>query len=329
MENWGVIGHHMAISVLQKQLESGRLGHALLLTGPAQIGKSLVAFRLAQAINCLNEGKRPCGVCRSCSRIERGVHPDIIHVERETSSIKIDTIRKMQQGLNVPPLEARDRIVIIHDLQYASGEAMDSLLKTLEEPPSRTRIIITASASEVLLPTIVSRCQIIPLRLVAPKIIADGVLEQAQALSEAAADEISRVSAGRPGWALQAVQDEALLTWRSEAIEALKSLLVNNRSTRFEAAKDMAYADSLTEILEMWQSFWRDALLWSEGLPEQIVNVDQQTAFEQINEQTEQKQIVSAIRAIHNAQAAMERNANKRMVLDVMFLRLPYLKLSI
>lgn len=329
LKQWGVIGHESTLVQLIAQMQAGRLGHAILLTGPSRVGKSLLALRLAQALNCLRPSKeRPCGECRSCSRIERGIHPDIVHVEREKSSIKIDAIRAMQSGISAPPLEANQRVVIIHDMQHASGEAMDSLLKTLEEPPRHTRIIVTASAAEDLLPTIVSRCQLIALRLVPRRTIAEALKERAHDIDPEILVRIARMSAGRPGWALQALNDSELLDWRREVFNALKTLLSGNRSRRFEVAQEMAYSDGLPEILDMWQSFWRDALLQSQGLGQHIVNVDQMTAYDELVTQSTTQDILAALRAVRRAQESIGRNANKRITLDVMFLNMPYVRLT-
>ncbi len=327
LQHWGVIGHQAVINLLSGQIETGRLNHALLITGPAQTGKSLLAQRIAQAVNCLAQQTRPCGACRACTMIERGIHPDIIHVEREKTSIKIDAIRAVQQGLSLPPLEAHEKVIILHDLQYASGEAMDSLLKTLEEPPSHTRIIVTASAAEDLLSTIVSRSQQIPLRLVPSDTIRAAIGSIEPDIDPKLADDLSKMAAGRPGWVISVLKDESLLEWRGEVFEALQKLLSSSRHLRFKYARDMAYSDGIMTILELWQSFWRDALLWSEGLEANIVNVDQVTAMTMLSSQSKREDIIKALQAVRTAQTAIQRNANKRMVLDVMLLHWPYIRL--
>ena len=161
---WPIIGHQWAIELLDHGIQTHKLSHAYLFVGPNQVGKRTLGKALAQAILC-TEDQAPCGTCRSCQLIERGRHPDVQVVASDGDRIKIEAIREMQHLVALSPVEGPYRIILIPDFDRATTSAANALLKTLEEPPSTVVLVLTATNVEALLPTIVSRCQIVPLRL--------------------------------------------------------------------------------------------------------------------------------------------------------------------
>jgi len=322
--NWSLVGHAWAVNMLSSRLAQGRLSHSFLITGSENIGKSLLALRLAQAINCTGETP-PCRECRSCTLFERGNHPDMHVVERDGSTIKIDSIREMQSELALQPLEARHRIAFIYDLHYATGSAMDSLLKTLEEPPGGATLIVTAASAELLLPTIVSRCQVIPLRPVPGAEIESGLINLFPDLDLEQAGVLARLSAGRPGWAIAAAQDPSMLEDRNKIIDDLIGLLSSNRTIRFAYAQELSRSDQLDTILEIWQTLWRDVLHMAEGSTVTPVNTDRHNDITSIAGTLTSEKIRDILLGINRTQNALERNANSRLTLDVMMLDLPYL----
>ena len=137
-----VLGHHRLLTLLSRAVARNTLPPALLLGGPAGVGKRRVALAIARAVNCLepvvtNEFEREaCGKCASCRRIERGVHPDVILIEPgDTGSIKIEAIRDVVDRAGYRPFEARRRVVIIDEADALVDAAQNALLKTLEEMP--------------------------------------------------------------------------------------------------------------------------------------------------------------------------------------------------
>ena len=157
--------------MLAGAIEHERIGHAYLFTGPEQVGKSTLARRFAQALNCTASKltERPCDQCRSCELIAAERHPDVQVLEPEIggrgkATLKIEPIRTLQRGLNLSTYEGRHTIAIIRRFDAATPGAANAFLKTLEEPPSGVILLLTAKNAETLLPTISSRCRIIGLR---------------------------------------------------------------------------------------------------------------------------------------------------------------------
>jgi DNA polymerase III delta' subunit len=163
MPTWGDIpGQERAIARLRSAIAAGRVHHAYLFTGAAGAGKRKTALALASALNCLQRPGEGCYECDACEKIEAGIHPDVVTLEREGAAqiIPIENIRReIVTRVGLPPHEARVRVFLIDEGAALQPAAANSLLKTLEEPPARTMFVIGTTSPDLLLPTIRSRCQ--------------------------------------------------------------------------------------------------------------------------------------------------------------------------
>jgi len=321
--NWGVIGHTWAVRLLARSLARGKLSHAYLFLGPPHIGKATLALALARAINCTGQAV-PCGECRSCRLIARGCHPDV-HVVEGTGArtIHIEQVRELQRQLILSPVEARHRVVILTNVQGATPEAANCLLKTLEEPPAGVVLILTATSVAQVLPTVVSRCQLFWLRPPAGETIARG-LEAHFGVDAAQAASIARLAAGRVGWAVEAAHGgEALLSQRQTHLARLREVLAADTLGRLRLARDLSSdTDALPALLDLWSGWWRDLLLYRAGCSEWICNVDQQAALEQAARHYDVADALASLRALGEARRRLELNANPRLTLEVLFLAL-------
>jgi len=203
--NWDMLGHEWAVELLRGHLAHNRVRHAYLFTGPQGVGRRTLALRLAQGLNCPQPSAPgvPCRSCRTCQRIERMQHPDltVVHAEQVGGVLKVDQIREMQRGLSLSPYEARYRVALLLRFEEANPNAANALLKTLEEPPPQVVLILTAESAEVLLPTIVSRCEALHLRPLPLDVVGEG-LQTRWGLPPDEARLLAHLSGGRPGYAL-------------------------------------------------------------------------------------------------------------------------------
>jgi DNA polymerase III subunit delta' len=324
---WGVVGHDWAVDLLRSNLSAGRIAHAYLLSGPPQVGKRTLALSLAQALNCA-EPDAPCGRCPSCQKIAHGVHPDVrlIAAEGAGGNIKIEQMRALQHEAVLAPYEGRYRVFIVRQMEQATLEAANSLLKTLEEPSAQVILVLTAVHSESLPRTIVSRCQLLGLRPVAALVIEKTLRDKG--IAPVRAQLLARLSGGRLGWALQAAEDEDLLRRRQHDLDRLSKVLAAGRVERLalahEASGDPAGA---RQLVEAWICWWRDVVLFGQGA-EGLVNSDQVEQYSSVSKQMTPAHALATVRALQETATQLESNVNTRLALEGLFLRLPLLTAS-
>lgn len=330
--HWGVFGHDWAIDFLSKTLRHARTRHAYLLTGSAGIGKSTLAHRFAQALNCTapESDACPCGACRSCRLMVSGNHPDILQVQADERSgaIRIDAVRDLLRQIALKPYDSRYRVAVLPDFEQVQPRVQDALLKTLEEPPPHAVLIVLARTPDSVLPTIKSRCQHIPLRP-APLETVQAVL-MARGASEADATLLARLSSGRVGWALEAFANPEVLSERENLLGMLLQAIEGNRAQRFEVAETFAEVatkdrDAGRYGLEMWQTFWRDVLLTTQQSSVKPCNSDHlptiQKLAARISPQDAKRALLATRKMLYQT---LNTNANLRLALEAMMLDYPF-----
>ena len=319
---WQVVGHEWAVELLERSLVSKRMAHAYLLLGLPQIGKTTLALNFAQALHCLDEGK-PCGQCRSCLKIAHGNHPDVRVIEAVSGTIKIDQMRDMQHEVALSPYEGRWKVYVIRQMERATTEAANCLLKTLEEPPAQVILLLTASGMDQLLPTIISRCQVLNLRPPSMPLVQKALVERWRVDPERAR-LLARLSGGRLGWAVRAFEDEAILRKREKRLDEMIELMGQGRVERLRYAQRLSSSpDDLREMLDLWLSWWRDLLLIKGDSSTEVTNVDREAALRSQARGYSLAQVRDFVQALQAAVWQLEHNANTRLALEVLVLSLP------
>lgn len=334
MSNWeNIVGHSWAVGMLAQGLANDRLGHAYLITGPDQVGKTTLTRTFAQALNCTApEAQRPCGHCRPCKLIAADRHPDVKVVLPETSgrgklTLKIEAIRQLQQDLNLSAYEARYKVAILKRFDAATIGAANAFLKTLEEPPGKVVLLLTATDADMLLPTIASRCRTLNLRPLPPDLIEQSLATRWHIPAEKAT-LLAHLADGRLGWAVQAAQDDAILKERSDQLAQLHQALAGRRVERFDLADKLSRKpEALPDLLKTWLSWWRDLTLLSQrrGQPISLMltNVDEVPRMEPLATAWREQQVIHSLNQTNEALWQLERNANTRLVMENLLLVYP------
>jgi len=327
--NWNILGHEWAIDLLQCHLTSERVRHAYLITGPQGVGRRTLAIRLAQALNCSQPAEPgiPCGTCRACLLIERMQHPDLAVVQAEEvgKALKVDQIRELQRSLSLSPYEATYRIALLLRFEEANASAANALLKTLEEPPPKVVILMTASDGEALLPTIVSRCEVIRLRPLSLDQVSEGLQAQWD-LPAPNAKLLAHLSGGRPGFALRLNQNLELLEQRQIQVEEHQRLLSASRLERFSFAEEITKDRTiLLNTLQTWLTLWRDVMLRASGSSAPLTNIDHLNHIEVLARSFDLNTAMGTVNQLERAIEQIERYMNARLVTEVLMLDLPQL----
>lgn len=318
------------MSLLKEHVAKGGLRHAYLFTGPQGVGRRTLALRLAQALNCLQPPApgEPCGTCRICRQIERMEHPDLAVEQAEWVGgiLKVDQIRDLQRSLSLAPYDARYRVALLLRFEEANPNAANALLKTLEEPPPQVILILTADSPESLLPTIVSRCEVVRLRPLPLENVRLG-LQSSWGLPDEEAELLAHISGGRLGYALRLHSEPERMAQRITWLEDHQQMLSANRVQRFAYAENLAKdKDALRSALLVWISLWRDVLLCAAGSASPFANLDRAEEIRVIADGLGVDAAQQTIARLEDTLDLLDRNANTRLATEVMLLDLPVIR---
>ena len=329
-----VIGQARAGRVLAEWVEKDRIPHALLFLGTSGTGAVAAALEFVQALHCRAEGAVACGRCPSCQKVAHLNHPDntllfpfsrrvkeddmqaaLLEVWQspyryplpgDNENIAIDRVRQMQRQFAHSAFAGGWRTALVLHAEQMRAEAANAMLKTLEEPPDRSLIILVASPKDALLPTIVSRCQFVKFPALLPADIRTALA--AQGVDETAADFIARTCGGDFRRAMDMTEGR-VADRQDRAFRFLDALLWGQDERTFEALAKLDRQEAL-EILEGVEVWLRDALLLQCGLPDQIANAAQVDNVGRLAEVFDLDHLTATVKKIESLREMNHRNVN-------------------
>ncbi len=284
-----IIGNKAALSILRNSLASGRVACGYLFEGPEGVGKKLAAINFAKSLNCAEKGEEPCDQCNVCRRIDAGIHPDVhlFSPRGKARMIKVEQIRELIEQISLMAFEAPWKVFIIDDAECMNQESQNKLLKTLEEPPSQTVLILVSSQPARLLPTIISRCQKIVFHNIPPAELERYMKEQLE-VEPAKARLISALAHGRISRVHRLMEEENFLR-RQKVI----TLLARGKFDHF--ADLVAHTGAIEEDLN----------LFSDRVKRQETEAVDKEYYQSMSaaERTElNQQIAASVQAMHRAE---------------------------
>lgn len=291
-----IIGHRAPLRMLHGMVRRKRVPSALLFSGDTGIGKKLTAFTYAKVLNCL-DGRADdcCDHCVSCEKIDRGTHPDIKFVEAENGEIRIEVIREIIEALAFRPFEGRMKVVIIDDADALNVSAANAFLKTLEEPPPQSLIILVSSRPDRLPETVKSRCVRVRFGCLSPDECRRVLLMQP---GTAADDRTAARLMGRPGLAGSFIQE------REQFVGGLRDMM---QGIPVEGWGDRV---EMTAWFDMMLLYLRDAAVFSiTGRREDLLLLDD-------CRRQDLEEVMKINKEIESLRGLVELNLNKQITLN-------------
>lgn len=326
---------------LKRIITSGRLPGALLFAGEEGIGKKRFALEVARALNCRTpKDSEGCGVCSSCVRIVKlnyperedadewtqiiwTDHPDVGLVVAPKRVLRVEQMRQIEKEANFRPFEGKARVFLIDEADKLNDASANALLKVLEEPPQTSYLILVTARPAMLLPTILSRCQMIRFAPLAPAEIERHLLSNKLADSKTAKLR-ARAAGGSIGRALAG--DLVTFTSQRKAMLSVLNALVmtNDRAQLLRAAEQLneaQYRDEFEERLDVLETLIRDAWMLSLGVkPELLVNEDLSPELENISKRMDAGRAADWILQIEDVREQLIVNINRKVTTDALFL---------
>lgn len=339
-----LLGHEHAREILARAVAEGRPGQAYVFSGPEGVGKRATAVWFAALLNCPRRADvEPCGQCMSCKRFYVGSHPDLIelNVPEDKTLIGVDHVRALLQGdSRFRAMEGGYQVILLPHAHKISEQAANCLLKSLEEPQERQVFVLCSPSHAALLPTVLSRCQMVRFQPVEGERVAAWL--EAQGVDAERARVAAVLSGGRPGrahalaadqeaWAFrQRVLDEAVTLSRADAAEAMdvgdrleprgKETVVEGEGKRTATDQKRIIAEQTFEILASWL---RDLVCLQGGVDDRLVLMqDRLPALREASACYSRERLLDALQALREAREHVARNVNQKLLFSRLVLRL-------
>lgn len=330
-----IVGHKWITDGLQNSIVNKSIVHAFLFTGMDGVGKFTTAKKFAQALNCDKQDGDSCGKCYQCRAIDSGNHPDltIVGISEDSRIIKMEDVKLIHEAAALTISKGRHKVFIIEDADKLGIEAANSLLKILEEPPELCVLILTAPSPEAVLPTILSRCQVIRFGKLPEEFIVEKLQEEFE-IDKSTAQSVACFADGSIGRARELFSDD-LIEMNNWVIDNLSDLKKNDVMDLSQDAlallkgwRGAKLAGNELRLvifyfLDFVSVFFRDAAVLSEcgeagkiynkAFIEQIMPLAKSIGYDKLND------VVQRIQETH---ALVDLNVNVDLAIENMFLDL-------
>ena len=308
-------GQDNAIEFLKSSIRNGKVSHAYVFIGPAGVGKKSTAINFAKALNCLSlKDEEPCGLCVQCKKIGSGNHPDVLTFSppKEDSSFSIDSIRAITRDIGLRPYEGRKKVYVLEGADSMKHAAQNALLKTLEEPPSDSVLILLSENINALLSTIQSRSKRVRFFPLVPEVI-EKILVDNYKLDKDKARLLSRLSSGELDKALK-YNDEDFFKKRKCIIDGLKDGVLLDSDLEGLSKSELRLA------LDIMLTWYRDILITKAGVdaPSALVNVDRLDLIRDEAKRSSFEGLNNMISQVIMTGSFLDQNANPKLAMGVL-----------
>ncbi len=309
------VGNEKVKQQLSYLVESSRLPHAIVIEGEQGLGKKTLARELALNLFCRNDSDKPCRACAQCSKVMKGIHPDIYEYSAPggARSFHIDVIRDIKEDVFMQPNEAEYKVYILGNCQCMGEPAQNALLKILEEPPSYALFILAVTTKSALLETVLSRSVVISLEGVDKKIAAQYICSKNESIDYDDALNAVSVWGGNIGKAVESLNNGKFSKINGISENICKSLLAENEFELLKACsvfeKDR---ETLVSVMSFLKSVFRDAMLYNENSD---ILSGQYEIVKMLSSRLSREKILKLIYACENICKLAEKNGNNAILI--------------
>ncbi|TDT50572.1 DNA polymerase III subunit delta' [Fonticella tunisiensis] len=317
---FSVVGQEFVKESFKRAFENKRISHSYILTGPDGTGKSIFALYMASSLLCRGEEK-PCRKCSSCIKIKNNNHPDVKIISGETKSIGVENVRNIIDEIYTKPYEGDRKIVIIKKVDNITVQGQNAILKTLEEPPEDTTIIMLAENLNSILPTIQSRCQILRFARTSGDSIKNFLRKQNY--DEDKIKTAVNFSDGIVGRALKFF-DENYLKLRLETIDIARRLPKSRPGELMELTDFFVKnKDKINDILDILSIWYRDIIIIKHSRDKELViNADFYELLVEESRLVSYNKLSRIIDTIKETREKLKQNSNYQLTIEVMVLNI-------
>lgn len=335
-----LVGHLPVREALTRGRRENRLPHALLFTGPDGIGKKTLALELARGLLCESGRPDPCGACGTCRRTAKALeeapereekarertdeatglnirlHPDMMLVRPWPQSIKIEQVRQLVGEALAGPFESKARAFVIDEAHLMTEQAQNALLKSLEEPPPTSYLLLVTAAPQALLPTVRSRCQRVRMGPLPSRLLEAHLREAGLTVEEARLR--AALSGGSLGAAM-AFDSEEYRQVREKLLGTVEGIVRSDTLHRLEAADWLSDLEDVPEVLTALRSLLRDVAALHLGAPAHaVLNADLVERLRALSAGPLGARAEDLALAVGEAREALRTNANRLLTLDIL-----------
>ena len=318
-----IIGHEQIKKHLQNAISMDKISHAYIFHGPDQSGKMALAKSFAMALQCQQHGTEGCMECLSCRQVLSGAHPDVIYLQHEKpNTISVEDIRKQVNGtVGMKPYASHYKIYIIDEAEKMNQQAQNALLKTIEEPPAYAVIMLLTNNAGTFLPTIISRCITLDLKVVPDGKIRTFLMEKYQ-IPDYKADICTAFAQGNVGKAIQLAESEDFNEIKNASLQLLKRIKEIELYELMEAVKQISeYKLEINDYFDIMMIWYRDVIFFKATsdvnrliFKDEVYNIKKQAS------KSSYEGIENIIKALEKAKRRLNANVNFDLTMELLLL---------
>ncbi len=318
-----IIGHEQIKEHLQNAITMDKISHAYIINGPDKSGKKMLAESFAMALQCATGGTDGCMECHSCKQAMNHNQPDIIYVSHEKpNTISVDDIRsQLNNDIGIKPYSSKYKIYIVDEAEKMNVQAQNALLKTIEEPPAYAVILLLTTNADIFLPTILSRCVTLNVKVVPDEQIKKFLMKEYQ-IPDYQADVCVAFAQGNVGKAIQLAVSSDFNELKAAVLQLMKRLEDIEIYEMGAAIKQInEYKLTINDYFDLMMIWYRDILLFkATGDVNGLIFKDEVYDIKRQAEKSSYRGIERILEALHKAQIRLNANVNFDLVIELLLL---------